>query len=136
MAIGPVDHPVVLEWGRGSGLRRPWSTRCSSRGRLRALKIRDGSLKLGEAGLQIRLPGAEVVEVRGLRLYLLRHGRDEGAVGVDGGLDLGGVLAHGVEVLLERWIHGREEIATIHSVATSFWIFFFWVVNLVGIEGL
>ena len=63
---------------------------------MRALQFRDGGLELGEAGLQIRLPAAQIGELRGLRLHLLRHGRHDGVVGVEGVLDLCRVLAHGV----------------------------------------
>lgn len=124
MAGLPVDRPVGEEGVCGSDARNLRSTRRSSRRWLRALEIRDCGLELGEAGLHVRLPAAEIGQLCRLGRDLLGHGLLLGehgvAVGVDRLRQLRRVAGHAIQVLLERWIHGLDKSPAIFCVATSF----------------
>jgi hypothetical protein len=76
--------------------------------RLRSLEFGDGGLEPGEALLQFRLPAAQIEQVRGLVLDLIRHVVLLGLDSVDRRLQRGRIRPHAVQVRLERWIHGIQ----------------------------
>jgi hypothetical protein len=80
-------------------------------------------LELLQASFQIRLPLAEIGQVRSLVLELVRDGfllvEDGVETRVDGAAECGHVAAHGVEVLPHRWIHVVQQSTEIRRVAAG-----------------